>query len=202
MQASGGAGAGRIGVQHDALLAGDQSVGPDACTRLRGELWGDEVRMRSSRTRSGQLQHLRAQCRQHAVVLGQRHVGCVQAVEVVGHGGHGLLIGAGRVDVIDERTMADADSAQEAGSVLGRQRSVLGGRLGRSVHPDVEDARGDGGRGGCAEQVGERAEQVAAHIGDPQGRVAQALQFGCQVGRLAGVAIAQHRAPDSGSAEG
>ena len=72
----------------------------------------------------------------------------------------------------------------------------------RGVHPDVEDAGGDGRRRRRPEEVGERAEHVAADVGDPQRRVAERLQLGGERGRLAGVAVAQRAAPDAGAGRG
>ena len=101
-------------------------------------------------------------------------VGGVETVEVAGHRLHRILVGAGRVDVVDQRPVADPHAAQEARTVLGRQRGVLGGRLLRGVHPDVEDAGGDRRRRRRAQQVVEGAEHVAADVGDPQRRVTEA----------------------------
>ena len=82
---------------------------------------------------------------------------------------------------------------------MGRGQPCVGGRdLGGLMHPQVQDAGGDGGRLGGVQQVLDRVEHRSADIGDPQGGVAELLQFGRGLGGPAGVAVAQRGAPDSG----
>ena len=191
----------RIRLQDDALLAGNETVGTDPRPSLGRELGGDQVRVGAGRTGPGELQHLRAERSQHPGVLRQRDLRRVQAVEVLGHLGQRLRVGAGLVDGIDQGPMADPEPTEEPRSVLGGQSSVLRGRLVRRVHPDVEDAGGDGARRRCREQVGDRAEQLPADVRQPQRRVAETLELGAPLGGLRFVAIAKYPTPDAGTAE-
>src|SRR4029077_17441743 len=115
-------------------------------------------------------------------------------VEVRRHRLDRLLVGAGRLHVVDQRTVADADAAEEPPPVFGGQERMMDGGLLRRVHPYVEDAGGDRRRLRRTEQVADRTEDVATDAGDPQGGVAEFLELRREGRGLTGVAVAQRAA--------
>jgi hypothetical protein len=69
------------------------------------------------------------------------------------------------------------------------------------MHPQVEDAGGgDDGRRRL-EQVTQRAEHVAADVGDPERGVPELLELGGGVAPLVLLAVAQLAAPDADPVE-
>ena len=172
------------------------SSGPVA-QRLAGGgrvLGRHEVRMGSRRPGLRQLQHLRSEGRQHPPVDGHRLCGVVQSVEERPRRREWLAVATGLLGV-DERRVADADAQQEPVAVVGGQLCVRMRDLGWLVHPEVEDAGGDHGPSGAAQQVSHRVEHLTADVGDPQRRVPEFFEFRRRFGRLGPVAIAQLRTP-------
>ncbi len=168
-------------------------------TRLGGELGSDQVRVRACGAGAGKFEHPRTECGDHTIVDRERRGRRIETVEVVRHRFDGLLVGPRFVHVVDERAMTDADATQIARPVLGGESRMLGCGLLRRVHPDVEDARCDGGRRRCAEQRGERAEQIASDVGDPQRGVSQRVQLRRRRCDRSWLAVTQHAAPDAGT---
>jgi hypothetical protein len=74
--------------------------------------------------------------------------------------------------------VADSDAEQEAPAVGRGQPGMRGRDIGGIMHPQIEDAGGDGDRLGRGQQVLHRIEHRSADVGDPQRGVAEFLQFG------------------------
>ena len=165
--------------------------GPSA-SRAAAVCSGDHVvGVGAGRLARGQLEHLRAERSEHAVVGRHRGRLLVELVEVRLGLRQRLLVLAG-LHHVDERPCDDADADEEALAV--RRRSSAGVRLRRlagRVHPEVEDAGGDRRGGRRREDVLDGGEQVAADVGQPDRGVAERLQLGRRLGRCAGVAVAQ-----------
>jgi hypothetical protein len=82
------------------------------------------------------------------------------------------------VGLIDEDRVADADAEQRAAGVVGFESGEPLAHLVDPVPPEVEDAGGDDdGRRRFDERL-ERAEQVAAGVGNPERAVSERLQLG------------------------
>ena len=150
---------------------------------------------------AGQLEHLRTERRQHPIGRGERRHGGIESIEVPGHRVDRFLVRPRLVDVVDEGPMADPETAQEPSAVVGGELRMRGRCLLRRVHPDVEDAGGNRRRRGGGEQIGERPEDVATDVGDPQRRVTELLELSGELGRLGCVAVAEGAAPDAGAAQ-
>ena len=94
--------------------------------------------------------------------------------------------------------MTDADAHQEPVAVSGRQRRVGRCHIGWIVHPEIEDSRRDNDVVGHRKQVVHRLEhRRTADVGYPQRRIAEFIQFGCDIGRFRLVAVTQSVVPDA-----
>ena len=128
--------------------------------------------MRAAGGVARQLEHLRPDRREHPPVAGHGGGDGVQVVEVPAGHLQRLLVLA-RVGLLDEQRVADANAEQRAVRVIGLQRGEPRAHLVGGVHPEVQDAGGgDDGRG-RVEKRAQRAEHVAAGVGDPQRGVAE-----------------------------
>jgi hypothetical protein len=114
----------------------------------------------------------------------------VERVEESTGGGQRLSVAAGLFRV-DKRGVAHADAEKETIAVCGSQRRVLGGDVGRLVHPEVEDAGGDHHLLGGSQQIFHRVHHRPSDVGNPQGLEPEFLQLGGCLGSLGGVAVPQ-----------
>jgi len=136
---------------------------------------------------AGELEHLRAE-RREAAVLG----GHLERVEEGSHRRERLAPA-----LPDERAVAHAQSEEHAGLVtLGDGGPPRVGVLG-CLLPDVEDTGGDRDRGGRRQEDVEGAEQVAADVGDPDRDVAQGFELSGGVRDRSGIAVAEGSRPDA-----
>ena len=134
-----------VGVHDDRDLGGEQRAVADPLAGQARVLDGREVRVCAKRSLGGELEHLRPERRDDALVAGHRRVGVVEPVEEVAHLRERLLVPAGRL------RMPNPDPEQEALAEVAAQVGVTGRDVRRLVAPHVQDAGGDGQRGGRLE---------------------------------------------------
>ena len=188
-----------VGLQHHTLLSGDERIWPDRLSRKMSVLWCHEVGVDPCSPGRGQFEHLRAQRGECTILDRKRDGSGVERVEKRAHLSQRLPIGARLDPGVDQRRVTDPDPDKESIAVLHGQRRVVRGSFFRCVHPQVEDARGDGRCRGSSEKVLDRAEHVAADVGNPHGGVAECFQFAGRCGDLVGVAVSERAAPHAGT---
>ena len=160
---------GRVGLQDDGLLRGQERPGAELGAGDGRVLGRHEVGVGAGRPRPRQLEHPWSQGGEDA------HVGRlargVELVEVAAHLGQ-------RRDVLlaDQPLVAHAQPEEEPVAAGGAQRRRLGRDLAGVVAPDVEDAGGHDEVGRGVQRGAAAVEHVAARSsGDPEGAVAGRL---------------------------
>ena len=111
-----------VGLEHHVLLGREQRAVAERLAGDLGVLGRHEVGVRAAGAVAGQLEHLRAECREHAPVGGHGGGDRVELVEVpAGDLASGFVYSPGWVWSMS-RWVADADAEQGAAGVVGLER--------------------------------------------------------------------------------
>jgi hypothetical protein len=165
----------RVGFEHGLVLDREHRASPKHLPGPLGIGRGNEVGMRACGTFRREPQHLRAQGRQHDALA--RHAVGEQRIQIVGH----RVVRPGVL--LDRFRVTGTDAQQEPAGVTGLDSGERRRHLVSVALPDVDDPGRHHQLVGSAQQCVDDHQIGPGRSAEPERVVAEALEFGRQVGR-------------------